>query len=593
MLGLFFCLQREIAMKKMFAVLAAIFLLAVIACTPGGWGDSKATATIQGWVYADKPISGATLTIYNIKGEQVSKTDKSATGDLGSFLITVYNLPSDFRILADNGRHEGQAFEANLSADFRNCDPQNDIIYINVVTTMVSTYLDQHPEKTLNKATAAVKKFLEIPDEVDIGSGLHGSGEYFDYGKFLEEAANHGGVNNYIEQLVKEIDGNATHPFPGLPTLSDEESIGVWAAKQLASGALSYVGGKLMGWGLSEIGIGFGGESDESIKEMQTKLVEISQQLDALDTKMTQFYDELSYQITQNNYDVRMGQMGTLISNIKSIRQKIAIYISNPPADPTLLETKKKEIIKLIEERLVGNETVIHDQLTGLNGQTPLLKVWSQVVKTKHRFLSSNDSSCIKPQFDYFDMLQIWMMELLVEYYHAIGEGEAYHADIDSVIQDYTNHIAAQRALLLPSIPDRVYIDRDKGLMISLPDNAMIDFYNCNKIICDMKYNQSFGLSGWRWPTKNEMVAFFAGWTGSPWQYVQSQGFSGIVVGRYYGAAEYDPNVLIWAGYNYYVWYYDSTAGTINSEYYMDRDRIITTMAVRTMTTGELGKYFW
>ena len=135
----------------------------------------------------------------------------------------------------------------------------------------------------------------------------------------------------------------------------------------------------------------------------------------------------------------------------------MTIFISRPPASKTLLETKRRAIINLIEAKLLGNESIMHDQLS--DWATPCSRSgarWSRTNTVSY----TTDSVTIKDQYDYFETLQGWMLELLVEYYHATGEGQEYHEGIDSALKGYNEHIAVQKTLLLKAIPQGHYLDR-------------------------------------------------------------------------------------------------------------------------------------
>ena len=129
--------------------------------------------------------------------------------------------------------------------------------------------------------------------------------------------------------------------------------------------------------------------------------------------------------------------------------------------------------------------------------QPGLLKIWSQVARSRHRFLSDEDSALIRPQFDYFDQLQQWLLEILVEYYHVLAieadkSGDAslyeyYKGKANAVFQDYKDHYEAQIELLKPSIPEGVYFDREQNIMIWLPDNYSPMTFTMNGCISFVK----------------------------------------------------------------------------------------------------------
>ncbi len=438
---------------------------------------------LQGWVYTQAPISEATLTIYSIEGKQIYKSNKPVTGDMGSFIISVKNLPADFKIAAQGGKLDGQAYLGELIAEYRNFNSDTDIVYVNEVTTITGKYLEQHKDKTLDEAVAAAKSYLAIPEWLDIGSGLQGSDKYFNHNIFSEEADSNGGINQYINQLVAKIDTDkAAHPFiaaaqssttgglgglthGGTGGLGGLQGVGGFVARTLVQGAISYTGGKLFGWGLDQMGIGFKDETEESINQMKQQLAQISQQLTEIKNQMNEIYNKLSAEIKQTGYDIRIGQMNELISSIDSIRGQLLIFVTNPPSDKNLLDNKRKSIISQIENNLLGKENIIHNQQTGINGQTPLLKVWCQIIQSKHRFLSADDYPSIKAQFDYFDKYQEWLLLLLVEYYHAIGEGEQYHAGVDNAIQGYENNMIQQSEILVQQVPANLFVDTKTGNM--------------------------------------------------------------------------------------------------------------------------------
>lgn len=459
--------------KALLVILTGCLLLTMVfsaLLTSGCRQKPAVESIIQGWVYTDGAISDANIAISNLKGKQIYKSSEPVTGEKGSFLIVVKNLPEDFRITASGGNIDGTASAAILSADYRSFDA-NTVIQINAVTTMASVYLDKNPSKTVDEAKTAIKDFLLIPDYVDIGSDLQHSSNYFNHNMFCREAEKQGGVTPYVNQLISEYSSNAaaTHQFvnTGANMLSGIGGGGVtgYVVDKLAGGAISWAGGKFLGWSLDKIGIGFPDETADKLNEIQTEMKNISSKLDMLESQLNAVSDKLSSEIEQVGYDIRTGQMGTLISNIDSIRAQLNCFTSNPPADKVNLEKKRQSIINQIETHILGNENIIHNQLMGLNGQKSLLKVWVGIIASNHRFLSADDYPDIRAQFDYFDMMQQHQLELLVEYYHATSEDENYHPDCDRLIQDYATHLNLQKGILVQPVPDGVFVDTRNGMM--------------------------------------------------------------------------------------------------------------------------------
>jgi len=605
-------------LQTSFAILLTGVMLISTTLT-GGCSNNSATQTgtqtgtpvLQGWVSASGPVTGANLAIYDTKGIQIHKTDKPATGDFGSFLMEVNGLPADFRIAATDGSVDGESLLDELSADYRGFDPETDTVYVNALTTIVSTYLDKHPDKTLEEVTTTVKNYLEIPEWIDIGRGLYSSDEYFSYSSFIEEANDNGGFNDYIDYLVAEMDDSTTgisHSF-SVEASSNILSPGtVWVLDGLGKGVLTYTGGNLFGWALSQAGVGFGDEKDAAIRQMLLNLANISKQLDNINDNLAQ----IELQIAQGGYNTQIGQISDIKSAIMTTKDDLVLLATNPPSKPDLLQSKKQDIIEAIRTAILPYRNVIHDQLTDEAASAiPLLKQWSQVVKKKYRFLSTANYPAIQAQFDYFDTLQVTMLELLVEYYHAQGEGKDYHEGIDAAIKDYEDHIAEQKALLLPAVPEGVYLDTKAKLMIWMPDTfrAMVtpDFSGMTTTvdggftqILNMRNNSFLGVNDWRYPSAEETTGFFDGWQGkaySAWEYAQSQGFA--VMNR----ELFIPNLLEttwekqWVTMNnkgclgYYLYW--TTSGTWSFLPIKACRNNVNVVPVCNLPPDELAKYFW
>lgn len=473
---------------KDFTKILCIAFFVFTAMLTGCSGNGR-TTTVSGWVSADSGVSSAKINIYDTSGDLIYASNVPVTGEYGSFRIDVKNLPENFRIVSVGGSHAGEPFTAELSAEYRGFNADTDTVYINPVTTMVSSYMARHTGETLDTAATAVRNFLEIPAGFDIGKGIKAPQTYFNYYVFQGEASSNGGVNSYIDQLVAKIDGNTTHPFSGTGMLG---GIMGDVAGGLAKGALSYVGGQLFGWGLSELGLGFPDKTAEALAEikqqleqmqqqmnqMQQQLNLMSQQLDALANQIQGVELRLSAEIKQSGWDVRVGQISALLINIANIKEDLAIFVTNPPTNMMVLNTQRADIMNRIETQLLNHEDDIHLQMVGIAGTTPMLKLWSQIVKNQHRFLSSADSAAVQAQFDYFDTAQLWLAELIIEYYHAkatsydknTADGlemfNMYNKKAKAVIDRYNSHLAAQKALLLPFMPDGIYFDNQKKALV-------------------------------------------------------------------------------------------------------------------------------
>ncbi|HKL80677.1 MAG TPA: hypothetical protein VJ888_09625, partial [Mobilitalea sp.] len=245
------------------------------------------------------------------------------------------------------------------------------------------------------------------------------------------------------------------------------QSIGATLAMELGKGAASYLGGQLMGWGLKEAGIGFEDVTQVQLAQMSKKLDQISSQLSNLEAQLNDAVSQISKQILDSEYNTRVGQIGTLIGHISSIQEELNQFIRNPIKDnPELLEKSRQEIITNIKNRIISNENLIHNQLVGVGSQESLIKVFSRAVKLDNRFMTTKDSEKVNTMYEYFEAIQTSMLELMVEYYHAIGEGGDNTNNIDRIISTFNNNIHKQKNLLLQPVPEDIVIDTKQNIMI-------------------------------------------------------------------------------------------------------------------------------
>ena len=433
-------------------------------------GCSSSDNALSGWVYANGPVSDAELSVYDTSGKKILQSSHLTADEQGAVLVNATKtLPSDFRIVAEGGTLNGDAFDAVLSADIRGYQADSDTIYINPATTIVSAYLDKNTSADYAEASLAVKRFLEIPETVDLPSGTQLTSETFNLAQFLQEAGDNGGIDSFIQTLLTEMEAGQTHPF--------QEPLGLQGllsglAVALAEGAAGYVGGELMGWGLDKAGINFGDEDhteeelkkiNEGMAEMKVEMVKMSIQLDAISlqlknilTELEEMLKQITHQQALSDYGTRVLSVNELISSIKTIRRDLNAFILNPGDDP---EPMRQALISRIESNIIDKADVIHNLLVGLAGEKPLLTIWREIVY-EDRYLDWYDYEKVKSQFDYFRQWQEAILLLQVEYYHAMESVPGQNtAIIMDCIDNYSAQLEKQESLLCAPIEKYVVVD--------------------------------------------------------------------------------------------------------------------------------------
>jgi len=227
--------DRRLAFKSLGIISIVLFFLASCSSSP-----YSGPAYLDGYISGKTDVSAAALKVTNASNGYVHAEKAPATSDYGAFMLTVNELPYEFRVVSSGGTEEGTSVDYKLMAHFVGFNPAKDRIYVNLATTLVCVYLNRNTDNTLAEATTAVKTFLDIPDEVDIGEGLHNNNKYFSPSKFMAQAAANGGVDAFMEILVDEMSQGpaAKHPFVASSMLAgDGGAIAACAGTSMAEAA--------------------------------------------------------------------------------------------------------------------------------------------------------------------------------------------------------------------------------------------------------------------------------------------------------------------------------------------------------------------
>ena len=581
--------------------------------------------TLPGWVTAESAVAGAAISLYDLWGKPIPLEEEAVTNDTGTFGATVRGLPSHFRVVAGYGTRGGQSFLADLSADCRGFDPETDYVYINLVTTIVSAYLDAHPDATWDEAVSRVKGFLEIPDAIDIGEDLQtqSSWEFFwPYG-FLEEAAENGGVSPFIALLIAEMaSDDATHPFPQTAgTGGAVDSPGALIAESLVKGATSYVGGQAFGFGLKELGLSAPDATAQGIAELKRQMAAISSQLTEINAKL----NTIIMKLDQVDYNSVVGVISPRVSNIISLSKKLAFFYAHTFSSNAARENWRNATIKGIENNIINRDTqdLISDQLIGLSpGATPLLKKWSELIKGSHLLLSARDHTSIQTHFNFFDAVQAFEMLLRAEYHHAKATTVIPYAEdaiLKDVIDTYNTNLEKQKKLLLAPIPTGVMVFREpspntnKPLMI---DESIyyLNYFDADAQAARMNTVSWLTFNNWRKIERNEIDNFFKAKPSSEQHlaYLNKNGWQPPLAGHIYFAARggfhHEEKVCHgpisfgicqtgWVTENYYIFFMMSVhnAGIWTSSITNESrpEGGAHWLMVRDLADDEMGKYFW
>ena len=112
-----------------------------------------------------------------------------------------------------------------LAQDVENYSGGSLFLQLNVPTTLVSRYRRAHPGVDLASAEAKVRTFLQIPAGRNLSYGINETpSERFSHLAFLLRASQNGGLSNFLDQVVAQLDTPQNRGQVGAPYLLREAS---------------------------------------------------------------------------------------------------------------------------------------------------------------------------------------------------------------------------------------------------------------------------------------------------------------------------------------------------------------------------------
>lgn len=555
------------------ALAIALSLLGIAMLSGCSGSGENSSVVITGRVTAGNTES-ATIRVFDANGNPLTilASDAAATAQAGvsakstarvslqwvngtgTFAIRVSPFVTDFRVEATGGTSGGYPFEGTQVAEVRGYEPGTTIVYIHPGTTLVAACLRKHPDWSLPQAETAVRRFLQVPDSLDIAAGLRSSSNpYFDHITFLGQAEANGGLDRFVTGLVDEMDGNGNATRPFVTSTSGDVGLlkgGVadvlaWSGQQFASGALSYLGSNAMSYVLGKFGLDMGGDP---LNEVKQQLSQISAQLTVLQSQVKNMAADLSCEIGFYGYQGSIEGLGyKTLEDIEHIADLYDTLLHFDPADKSdekrqEIERQKEQIRK--ETLALGTDlhSLIHRLIVGDDSLSTqgAIKGLSRMLKTCGRFINGDKSAAIQRQYAFLALHQVQSCQIVVNYYTDAG----LYAQADKEAKKCTQYIKDVQALSIPNtlppaatscwhhgpmrqcgVGDQL-VDTSTNLLWWVGPSIYADADN---MYAEMGWGMGASLEDRRWktPTCSDMTTFLQGVGGDPQPltYLQKQGF--------------------------------------------------------------------
>jgi len=375
----------------------------------------------------------------------------------------------------------------------------------------VAAYRDQHSEMTPAQAQDAVRNYLGLPNTMDLTADLRDSDSLFSGEDFRAKAVAAGGVQEYVDQLVAEIDADpdATQSFAGAPQNDLSSDAMNAAAKALVKLGLKQA--------LTEVGMK---PEDQVIKEalgnISTQLATLQGSIDNLQKTVDKvLYNQAMAPAIQMAIDVNLAW-----ANLSSGYQSSA----------TRLKTGLQQVNNLAVN---GTMEKLHAQLFGINNLESAYAQYSKHLHDQAQIWLPATSTDLQNFFDYYESVQNRLILLLAGYtFSPDGTEEAPQSDKDEFVSPtgwlgtYNKNIKAQETLRPKVAP--APIDTKTNLMYPLSNNDRPDaqwnqqisemdaisgcvVVNGIRIACGVEIAKPLlGFGDWRLPEKGEIDTLMA-----------------------------------------------------------------------------------
>jgi hypothetical protein len=450
-----------------------------------------------GWVrisaFTNIPVADADIVISEwcghckSDGKLVFEQDH-ATNDRGFYAAEVHPIPKNFRVTVTWEPTQAPYRSlgmVRMSADVRDHDPMHGLVYVNPVTTIVSRVLDRRPDLSLAEAQAIVRSFLGMPANTSLGAAMR-EGPYFQSpvfseSEFLKQAIAYGSADGFLENLVTQAiynpnDRHLFRPTAGLgstPPANPIAGIAGDIALELGKGALSWLGGKGVGWAASAAGLFQPDATAADIAQLQTQLEGLQSSVDALSNQLAQSTAQIEAAVNFADYNTIASQELKLAAQVNVVEQDVAVLADGcPPATtqpaPPLskfCKSQKALVAKELSESEIHAAfeefaSALEDQSSaGTKGMLHLFSLFTG--QTVGHFFRYGDSIKIWNMWGYWYSVETQAANLKVELLHlqdaqdnVAGQKELTDFLGDNNITDnLSNVLNAEAALVFPVLP--------------------------------------------------------------------------------------------------------------------------------------------
>lgn len=473
----------------------ALALLCIAAGLLGCVGNQPQVVTIEGLAtYKSSAYRGTVgVTLLTLpSSDAIYAADTSSTGAFmlpgvpaNDYLLTV-KLPGSLGSLYSVYRKADAAYAP-----------------INIFTTIVAQYLQRYPDQTAVQASSKVKRFLAVPQDLNVVDGFGNNSKIFSDYVFVSRVPQGSTINAYIDSLLPRIDGGVDTISFGqkglLLSATDDSSVFDtvydWAEGEVvgfAKGLLKDGAKAAFGAALQALGWGPGPSTDQQILD---QVKQINALLRAQSVKLNQIQVSLSeteQKVLDGIFNQQTATAYKSFSQILSIidsYKKISAYDQAVFSDPIKGSIASGNVNKFFNDLCLmtsATNNVMLDYVNGLRGALGapgMIRSLSASIAGGSRFYGYQQNKKFWDTVDKY-MFYLNIFYILADSYFEKGvviqpasdaascdpkSGSVVRGlDVDSrqqFAQNYQSYVNDIQALLPAPLPEAVTIDRQDKLM--------------------------------------------------------------------------------------------------------------------------------
>lgn len=218
---------------------------------------------------------------------------------------------------------------------------------------------------------------------------------------------------------------------------------------ELARGALRATGSHATGHLLSSIGLK--NATADQLDRMTRQIAELEERLVALGASI----DELKRDHAQSAFTNLVTQALPIVSAIKHVKHEIKALDKIPTAAGK--QAHGREILEYICENLLDKQTELNERIVGTGtGADNIITSSSKLMKYSTRLWTEHNTQVLRQILQYYTMLEAFLLELRVEWWHATGKEPSY---IQHQIEHVQRQVDNQLSLLKPGPGYRHWVD--------------------------------------------------------------------------------------------------------------------------------------